>query len=154
MLHLRQNIQNKSGSTMSTIILPITAFVFQSPPLFQQCHLLTMYHALRFTETPHPASPVSSYIQETRLHSPSFHTPHHRYRLFRVSCRLCTTQLWDLRTFHCVQTFQADNDGELPRDKASTSCFVHFKMPPVRSSQEQVRNVFGRLEACRSTCAA
>ena len=37
-----------------------------------------------------------------------------------------------------MQTFQADNDGELPRDKASTSCFVHFKVPPTRSNQEQV----------------
>ncbi|CAM9963940.1 unnamed protein product [Ectocarpus sp. 12 AP-2014] len=46
-------------------------------------------------------------------------------------------QLWDLRTFHCVQTFQANNDGEMPKDKASTSCFVHFKMPPLRSNQEQ-----------------
>lgn len=47
-------------------------------------------------------------------------------------------QLWDLRTFHCVQTFQANNDGEMPKDKACTSCFVHFKMPPLRSNQEQV----------------
>ncbi|CAM9417678.1 unnamed protein product [Scytosiphon promiscuus] len=46
-------------------------------------------------------------------------------------------KLWDLRTFHCVQTFQASNDGEMPTDKASTSCFVHFKMPPLRSNQEQ-----------------
>ena len=37
-----------------------------------------------------------------------------------------------------MQTFQADNDGELPRDKASTSCFVHFRVPPTRSNQEQV----------------
>eukprot|EP00903_Cladosiphon_okamuranus_P007678 g7442.t1 len=48
-------------------------------------------------------------------------------------------KLWDIRTFHCVQTFQANNDGDMPRDKSSTSCFVHFKMPPFRSNQEQVR---------------
>lgn len=47
-------------------------------------------------------------------------------------------KLWDLRTFHCVQTFQPDNEGELPREKAPLSCFVHFKMPPARSNQEQV----------------
>lgn len=54
-------------------------------------------------------------------------------------------QLWDLRTFHCVQTFQASNDGEMATDKASTSCFVHFKMPPLRSNQEQVRYGFYNL---------
>eukprot|EP00752_Nemacystus_decipiens_P016546 g14788.t1 len=46
-------------------------------------------------------------------------------------------KLWDIRTFHCVQTFQANHDGDMPRDKSSTSCFVHFKMPPFRSNQEQ-----------------
>lgn len=82
-------------------------------------------------------------------------SPDHATIRFTLHALLCACvrrrKLWDLRKFHCVQTFQADNDGELRKDRASLSCFVHFKMPPARSNQEQVLRGTRNFTGCKKS---
>ncbi|CAM9156385.1 unnamed protein product, partial [Discosporangium mesarthrocarpum] len=49
-------------------------------------------------------------------------------------------KVWDLRTFHCVQTLQPEMDVELTKNgtatTSGTACFMHLKIPPTRCNQE------------------